>query len=126
MDISVARDGSVVAGSLFKVVHCRCFADSSLTKGRLEWCEWCRCADCGGKAHPNAAGINHKGAGASWGDVFAKLPDLNADLALLFGLVFVAAFDMVYVGDSLFKILQILAAYALVFVLHRIAVFFGY
>jgi hypothetical protein len=112
---------------MFKVVYCRCFADTSLTKGRVEWCEWCRCADCGGKAHPHAGEASRKGnGGGTWGDVFAKLPDLNADIGLLFGLVFVAAFDMVYVGDSLFKILQILAAYGLVFFLHRVAVFFGF
>ena len=109
-------------GSIYYVVSCRCFEDKSLTKGRIEWCEWCRCAKCGGKFDQTRS----TGVGSSWLSRFSKLPDLNSDLALLLGLLGAVVWTAMYVNDYLYRILHCVGCIFGAFCIHRVVVYFGY
>jgi hypothetical protein len=80
-----------VIGPTFKVVSCDCPSNKCF-KSIEEWCEFCRCQNCGGKNHIiPASGENSSIA-------------INLDLllwlcfAVLFGYVLVVGGDQLYFG----------------------------
>lgn len=106
------------------MVSCRCFEDKSLTKGRIEWCDWCRCYDCGGRI--NKTHTTDEDGGGSWISRYITVPDTNADLALLIGLFGSLVWTVMYVNDYLFRVLHCLGCICAVFCAHRMVTFLGY
>ena len=121
-DVSAVGDGSVLLGSVYHVISCRCFQDKTLTKGRIEWCEWCRCPKCGGKTNRTGEMEDN----GSWLSRFIQVPDINADLGLLLGLIGGVVWTAMYVNDYLFRMLHCLGCYFGAVVFHRVILFFGY
>jgi hypothetical protein len=122
--VSVQHDGSVLLGPNYYVVSCKCYLDKSLTKGRLEWCEWCRCPECGGKQNKtNERGYRDN---STLTGLFSMVSDLNAELALFFGIIGVSVWSIVYIQDYLYRVQHIIGLYSFLFLLHAMFLYFGF
>ncbi len=117
--MSHSQDASVIFGPIYCVVSCRCYEDSSLIKGRVEWCEWCRCARCGGRFSPSASSSGFTS------NIMSAIPDLNADLVILFGLLASAAWSLMYINSYVFRALHCIGCICSVFVIHRVLLIIG-
>jgi len=116
--VSSLSNGAVLYGPAYKVVSCNCSVNTKL-KSFAEWCDWCRCVNCGGKNLPRH--LRDLDSSRTYG-----MPDLNSDLVLVVGLVVCCTFGMMYAHEQPYRHLYIMGVVGASFTLARIAKILGY
>ena len=116
--VPIDKARAVLLGPTYYVVSCRCYSDQKLLKGRVEWCDWCRCPDCGGKQNRNQQAD-------TFGNIFAMIPDLNAELGLALVLIGVSVWSFIYVDGFLYRVSHCIGLLSAAFCAHGVSVWFG-
>ena len=103
-------------GAAYKVVSCNCSLNKAL-QSHGEWCEWCRCENCGGKVLPRMTNSPSR---------TLNMPDLSSDLIVLVAVLTIAVMGSMYAHDHAYKNIYIMGFVSLSFIGFRIGRFFGY
>ena len=134
-DVKSFCQGSVLLGPALRVISCDCSLNNSL-KSFGEWCEWCRCDHCGGKAISRSAraragaGSGADAAESSYFDTAARtslgMRDITSDL-LVFGVLVVAAgYALMNTSGEPFRLYLVMGGVAATMCLARVCRYGGY
>lgn len=88
--IQQIRGDDIVMGPTFKVISCDCPMDRTL-KSFDEWCEFCKCENCGGKGHIQRTGASD-----------GPSVTINLDFALWALIALVGGYAIVFSCDQLY------------------------
>jgi hypothetical protein len=89
-DVTAHSDGAVLEGSFYRVISCNCPRDGSL-KSFADWCEWCRCNECGGKVIPaHLRGVREPSPR------IVLMPDVTLELFLLLAVLVGVSWGSIY------------------------------
>lgn len=69
--------------------------DDSL-KSYYDWCEWCKCIDCGGKVIPKHLRKGYNEAESNSSSRIVMMSDINGELILLLVLLIGASWGEIY------------------------------
>ncbi len=104
-------------GPAYKVVSCNCSLDKNL-QSYSEWCEWCRCVECGGKVLPK---MKNESSSRT-----LIMPDISSDLIIFVAVCTIAVMGPLYTHEQPFKNIFMMGFAGIAFMGYRIGRAFGY